>query len=110
MLGDGAGHPAFQKWLSDFTRTVFQPAYDFEILANSGNTDAWNKVVKTFCERGEYILCEEYTFSSAQTVWIPMGCRGVPVAMDAGGLSAIDLERVLSSWNVTHPGIKRPHV
>lgn len=35
-----------------------------------------------------------------------MGCRAVPIKMDAASMSADDLERKLSEWDVTHPGIK----
>jgi hypothetical protein len=63
---------------------VFQPAsLDFEILMNSGNTDGWCKVVRMLCEPGDFILVEQYTYSSSQARWIPMGCIGVPIKSDS---------------------------
>jgi len=88
------------KWATEFTKLVHQPAYsDFQILLNAGNTDAWNKVVRLLCEAGDYILCEEHTYPSAQALWIPMGIKAVPVAMDAQGMRADDLEKILANWD-----------
>jgi aromatic amino acid aminotransferase I len=90
---------------------VFQPAsLDFEILMNSGNTDGWCKVVRMLCEPGDFILVEQYTYPSSQAMWIPMGCIGVPIKSDSQGMEPGDLERVLASWEETHPGLKRPHL
>jgi aromatic amino acid aminotransferase I len=99
------------KWARDFTEKVFRPAYsDFEILLTSGNTDGWCKVVRMLCEPGDFILCEEHTYPSAQALWIPMGVKAVPVKLDSEGMRADRLDEVLASWDSTHPGIKRPHL
>ncbi|KAK0457665.1 PLP-dependent transferase [Desarmillaria tabescens] len=103
------------SWLLQFThefmRTVFQPGYgNYETLLNEGNTDGWNKVVSLLCESGDCIIIEKYTYSSAQALWIPMGCKGVPIDMDEEGMRADALEDVLQQWDVKRPGEKRPHV
>lgn len=49
------------------------PGYsDFEIRLNSGNTDAWNKIMNILCEFRDHILAEEHTYPSLQAVWAPM--------------------------------------
>ncbi|KAF9008144.1 aromatic aminotransferase Aro8 [Hymenopellis radicata] len=103
------------KWLLDYAREfvnrVFKPQYkDFDVLLHMGNTDGWTKVVNLLCEYGDYIIVAEYTFSTAQAVWIPMGCKGVPIKMDASGMRADVLEETLRDWDITHPNVKRPHV
>jgi aromatic amino acid aminotransferase I len=111
ILGSGAGDPNLRRWAYDFTTRVFQPGYaDFEILLHSGNTDGWCKVVRLLCEPGDLILCEEHTYPSAQALWIPMGCKAVPIKMDSDGIEPESLEKMLATWDTTHPFVKRPHL
>lgn len=73
----GPGDITLRNWASNFTREVFQPAYDdWEIILNGGNPDEWGKVVRTLCEPGDCILCEQHAYPSAQAVWAPMGVQG----------------------------------
>lgn len=78
QYGTANGNTALLSWLKEFTKKVFQPArHDFEVLVNSGNTDAWGKIMRLLCEPGELILCEEFTYPTAQATWTPLGCRAV---------------------------------
>ncbi|KAK0225502.1 PLP-dependent transferase [Armillaria fumosa] len=105
------GLPWLLNYTHEFTRTVFRPAYkNFEVLLNEGNTDGWSKVVNLLCEAGDFILIEKQTYPSAQALWIPMGCNGVPIEMDSEGMRSDALEDVLRRWDFDHPGAKRPHV
>ncbi|KAF5341482.1 hypothetical protein D9758_013938 [Tetrapyrgos nigripes] len=105
QYGTAHGSPTLSSFLHNFVSRVFRPAYsDFEILLNFGNTDAWNKVINILCEPGDPILIEQHTYASAQAVWAPMGCRGVPVGLDKDGVVPGDLERILSTWE----GERRP--
>ena len=110
-IGSGTGDQPLRDWAHEFTNTVFKPACsDFEILLNFGNTDGWNKIVRMLCEPGDFILVEQYTYPSAQALWIPMGCVGVPIKSDSQGMSPEDLDSVLTSWDEARPGVKRPHL
>jgi aromatic amino acid aminotransferase I len=110
-IGSGTGDQSLRDWAHEFTKTVFKPACsDFEILLNCGNTDGWNKIVRMLCEPGDFILVEQYTYPSAQALWIPMGCVGVPIKSDSQGMSPEDLDSVLASWEEARPGVKRPHL
>lgn len=65
QYGLSTGHPTLVKFAREFTEAVWQPATsDWEVLLHNGNTDAWNKIVRMLCESGDYILTEEYTFTS----------------------------------------------
>ena len=75
-----------------------------------GNTDAWAKVVSLLCEPGEHVLVEEFVYPSAQHFYIPLGCKGVPIAMDGDGLIPAALDDILRTWEETHPGARPPHV
>ena len=62
------------------------------------------------CEEGDYILCECYTYPSAQALWIPLGNLAVPIAMDSQGIRDVELEEILRTWDATHPRVRRPHL
>jgi aromatic amino acid aminotransferase I / 2-aminoadipate transaminase len=80
------------------------------VLLHPGNTNAWSKVVGLLCEKGDHILCESYTYPSSQALWIPNDNFAAPVAMDGEGITDVALEETLATWEVKHPGVKRPHV
>ncbi|KAK0457241.1 PLP-dependent transferase [Desarmillaria tabescens] len=106
-----AGFPWLLQYVQDFVSVVYQPAYkNYDVLMNDGSTDGWSKVVNLLCEPGNHIFLEKYTFPSTQAMWVPMGCKGVPLEMDANGIRADVLENTLREWDNTHPGVKRPHV
>ena len=107
----GPGAISLRSWATEFTRSVFQPGYDdWDVILNSGNTDGWSKVVRLLCEPGDYILCEQQTYPSAQAVWAPMGCKALPIQLDAEGMRADALEDCLSKWGISHPGVSRPRL
>ncbi|PYH91571.1 aromatic aminotransferase Aro8 [Aspergillus ellipticus CBS 707.79] len=111
QYGTGAGNAQLREWARDFTQLIHQPAYqDFNILLHPGNTNAWGKVVGLLCEEGDYILCESYTYPSAQAYWIPQKNYAAPIAMDGQGIRDHILEETLKAWDTTHPGVRRPHV
>jgi aromatic amino acid aminotransferase I / 2-aminoadipate transaminase len=80
------------------------------VLLHPGNTNAWSKVVGLLCEKGDYILCESFTYPSAQALWIPNEMLAAPVAMDGEGILDTTLEETLAGWDQTHPGVRRPHL
>ncbi|OJK04015.1 hypothetical protein ASPACDRAFT_1852931 [Aspergillus aculeatus ATCC 16872] len=111
QYGSGAGNAQLRQWCRDFTQHVHHPLCEsFDVLLHPGNTNAWSKVVNLLCERGDYILCEEFTYPSAQACWIPLGNYAAPVAMDAQGIRDDSLESTLAKWELNHPGILSPHV
>ncbi|KAL3474298.1 pyridoxal phosphate-dependent transferase [Aspergillus californicus] len=111
QYGTGAGNAQLRQWCHDFTTQVHKPAYsNYEIMLHPGNTNAWSKVVGLLCEEGDYILCESYTYPSAQAFWIPLGNYAAPVDIDRDGMRDDCLEDTLSTWEEKHPGVRRPHV
>lgn len=70
LAGTATGLAPLQAFIKEFTSVVFQPAYaNYDTLMNAGSTDAWSKICTTLCERGDGILCEEWTYPSA-ICWI----------------------------------------
>ncbi|BGP40422.1 hypothetical protein JCM10449v2_004384 [Rhodotorula kratochvilovae] len=111
QYGPCLGLTELRTFLHKFTHDVYQPAYaDFEVLLHEGNTAAWAKVCRLLLNSGDYVLLEEFSFPSSFGPWVPDGCKGVPIKMDEHGLRADDLDRVLTEWETTHPGERRPRV
>lgn len=95
----------------EFTSTIIQPAYgDWDILVHSGNTDGWAKIQGMLSTDGDNIFVEEYTYPSAQAVWIPKGSKAIPLEMDSQGIRADKLRETLVNWDNTHAGQKKPHM
>ncbi|QRV87930.1 aminotransferase class I and II protein [Ceratobasidium sp. AG-Ba] len=106
------GLPPFIEFVRNFTLKTFKPAYpDFQVLANSGNTDGWTKAAAILCQPGELILTEEWTYPGALLSPWPAGVRPFPVPIDGIGMVPEKLEALLRDWKEDeHEGKRRPHV
>ena len=65
------------------------------MIVSVGNTEAWDSTLRTFCSKGDTILVEEYTFSSALESANGQGVNTVPVTMDEFGIIP---EELMSRW------------
>src|SRR5436190_1255971 len=61
-----------------------------------------------FCERGDYILTEEYSFSTALETAAPMGVSACAVRMDEQGLLPGSLNELLTNWDAAVRGARKP--
>ena len=64
-----------------------------------GSTSSLDLAYRMFITRGECILTEEYTFSTAAETVRPMGVQCIGVKMDQEGLLPSDLDSILSNWD-----------
>lgn len=73
-----------------------------------GSTSAWDSTLRMFCEKGDYVIFENYTFASAlETAW-PLGIKTLSVAMDAEGLIPEALDEELLTWDESKRGARKP--
>lgn len=75
-----------------------------------GSTMAWDAALRILCERGDYILAEEYAFSSALETAGPLGIRIAAVKIDEQGLIPESMDEVLSNWDEKARGAAKPHL
>lgn len=61
-----------------------------------------------FCEKGDYIIVENYTFSSALETAIPLGINFLSIGMDDEGLIPEELDESLSTWDESERGVRKP--
>ncbi|KAF2020212.1 PLP-dependent transferase [Aaosphaeria arxii CBS 175.79] len=110
QYGSGAGNKKLLSLTRDLTERMHAPPCEYECLLHPGNTNAWSKVVGLLCEDDDYVIVDEFTYPSAQALWIPLGIKATPVSADEEGLSAKGLQKLLESWDEAKQGRKRPSV
>lgn len=88
---------------------IHNPPYaDWGCCLTTGNTSAWDSALRMFCEKGDCIIVDEYSFSSAlETAWT-FGVNTLPVAMDDQGLIPEALNSLLSNWDAGIRGARKP--
>ncbi|KIJ57164.1 hypothetical protein M422DRAFT_57580 [Sphaerobolus stellatus SS14] len=111
QYSSATGAKVIQDFIRDFTEIAFTPAFgDWQTLVHSGNTDGFHRAALSLLNSGEYLITEEWSYPSAMSNVKPAGVKIVGIKVDGQGMSAIDLERVLTTWDEKERGAKRPHV
>ncbi|KAJ5690148.1 hypothetical protein N7462_004540 [Penicillium macrosclerotiorum] len=107
--GQGTGSVQMLRFVTEHTELLHQPPYDdWGCCLTVGSTSAWDSTLRMFCEKGDYIVVEDYTFASAlETAW-PLGVKTVSVAMDEQGLIPESLDTLLSEWDETQQQARKP--
>jgi aromatic amino acid aminotransferase I len=68
----------------------------------------WFITLSTLCNPGEGYFTEEFTYPSAPATSVPLGVKPVAVKLDAQGMRADDLRKVIEEWDVdARGGMKR---
>ncbi|KAL4812583.1 pyridoxal phosphate-dependent transferase [Aspergillus spinulosporus] len=104
--GHAAGSPHLLRFITEHIELVHNPPYrDWRTFLSCGATAALEVALRIFCNRGDWILTEQYTYSGTLDSAIVTGARVHGVEMDADGLRPDALERTLVSWD-TSKGMK----
>jgi aromatic amino acid aminotransferase I len=99
QYGNSAGAPELVNFIKKHTEIIHNPPYqDWEIILTVGNTHAWDSTIRTFTNRGDTILAEKYTFSSASECARSNGLNIAPVEVDLEGIIPEELEKQLANW------------
>lgn len=61
-----------------------------------------------FLERGDFLITEEFAFSSAVETALPMGVKMAPVKLDEQGLIPEALDTLLTNWDEKTRGARKP--
>ncbi|KAI3402376.1 ARO8 [Candida oxycetoniae] len=104
QYGYTEGQPELVAFLKEHTEMIHKVPYeDWDVIASVGNTESWDSTLRTFCSRGDTVLVEEYTFSSALETANGQGVNTVPVAMDEYGIIPRALETLMAQWKGNKP-------
>lgn len=99
QYGSTFGLPEFLQFIKEHTDMVHKVPYEnWDVIVSVGNTEAWDSTLRTFCSKGDTILVEEHTFSSALESANGQGVNTVPVTMDEFGIIPEKLEELMSRW------------
>ncbi|SCU88401.1 LANO_0D01992g1_1 [Lachancea nothofagi CBS 11611] len=108
QYGFSMGQPELLSFVRDHTQLIHNMKYsDWDVLATTGNTCSWESTLRIFCNRGDTILAEQYTFSSSIYAAEAQGINVFPVPLDEHGLIPERLETILDNWN---PETKKPKI
>ncbi|KAJ1953456.1 hypothetical protein EC988_002986 [Linderina pennispora] len=100
QYGNGRGVPSYSKFAMEHTERVHNPKYsDWDVVVSSGNTDAFVKALMLFCEHGDTLLVDEWTYPAIMETVAPMGIELAPVAMDSQSIVPEALDKVVAEWD-----------
>jgi aromatic amino acid aminotransferase I len=109
--GLGTGSAQLLRFVTEHTELVCNPPYaDWQCALSVGSTSSLEQTYRIFCERGDYVLSEEYTFSSAVEAALPLGIKFVGVKMDSEGLVPESMDEILSNWDEKARGARKPYI
>lgn len=99
QYGYTEGQKELNNYLKEHTELIHKLPYeDWDLILSVGNTEAWDSILRTFCNKDDTILVEEYTFPSALETANAQGITQFPVPIDAFGIIPEKLETILDNW------------
>ncbi|KAH7254912.1 Aromatic/aminoadipate aminotransferase 1 [Fusarium solani] len=110
--GQGHGSAQLLRWITEHTELVHDPPYsDWACTMTLGSTSSLDFAFRMLTQHGDYILSEEYTFSTAVESGAPMGIKVAGVKMDEEGLLPDSLDYILTNWDPEkRDGAQKPRV
>ncbi|KAE9377414.1 PLP-dependent transferase [Stipitochalara longipes BDJ] len=98
--GHAAGSQALLRFITEHVEVVHNPPYkNWGTCLSCGSTSALEVALRIFCNRGDSILTESYTYPGLIEAAHLLGVHTFGIEMDAGGLIPEDLERTLHTWD-----------
>ena len=98
--GNAIGSPHLVRFLTEHMEIVHDPPYsDWNVCLTCGSTSSMEIALRIFCNVGETVLSEEYTYPGFPEVAAVVGVRVQGVTMDSDGLRSDTLDEILSTWD-----------
>lgn len=100
--GNAVGSPHLLRFITEHVEIVHDPPYaNWGTCLTAGATSAMEIVYRIFCNRGDNILMEEYTYPGTLEGAKALGLKIHGVHIDAKGASAEHLSHILSTWEIS---------
>ncbi|XRM44803.1 hypothetical protein ABZX51_007915 [Aspergillus tubingensis] len=97
-LANGSAH--LLRFITEHVELAHNPPYaDWATFLSCGATAATEAAFRIFCNRGDTILAEQYTYPGTLESAALNGVNVQGIEMDEDGLRADALDEVLSSWD-----------
>lgn len=98
--GHAAGSQALVRFVTEHVEMVHNPPYkNWGTCLSSGSTSALEVALRVFCNRGDTILTERFTYPGLLAAANLLGVRTHGVEMDDSGLRPEHLELILRTWD-----------
>lgn len=111
--GQATGSAQLMRWVTEHTELVCNPPYaDWRCSLTVGSTGALEQAFRMFLDRqrGDSMITEEYSFSTALETAAPLGIKVVGIKMDQQGLIPESMDEILSGWDAHERGARKPHL
>ncbi|KAK9413677.1 hypothetical protein SUNI508_11758 [Seiridium unicorne] len=100
--GFSAGSPQTLRYITEHVEMVHNPPYeDWESCLTCGTTSALEIALRVFCNLGDTVLVENYTYTGTISSIHAQGLNALGVEMDQYGLSPTDLNEKLENWDLS---------
>ncbi|KAF4825419.1 Aminotransferase swnA [Colletotrichum siamense] len=98
--GYSAGSPQALRFVTEHIELIHRPPYeDWDCSLTCGTTSALDIAFRIFCNPGDTILTEHYTYSGTMTCAKAQGLHILGIEMDELGLVPNDLDQKLQYWD-----------
>lgn len=111
--GQATGSAQMIRYLTEHTEIVYKPPYaDWQVCQTIGSTGALEEALRMFCDkdRGDSVLTESFSFSTALETVGPLGVKAYGVEIDDQGLIPEKMDEMLSNWDAEARGSRKPHL
>ncbi|AET41074.1 bifunctional 2-aminoadipate transaminase/aromatic-amino-acid:2-oxoglutarate transaminase Ecym_7228 [Eremothecium cymbalariae DBVPG len=109
QYGNSRGQRELVSFLKEHIVKFHQIPYsDWDVLITAGSTQAWDASLRLFCNPGDSVLLESWTYSSSVEAAEAQGMYCVGVEIDGHGVVPEKLEWLLQNWDDLHPGRSLP--
>ncbi|OGM51139.1 L-kynurenine/alpha-aminoadipate aminotransferase [Aspergillus bombycis] len=100
--GPTVGSPSLVRFLTEHVEIMHHPSYaDWRVSLTSGSTAALEIAFRIFCNRGDTVLAEQFTYPGAIEGAKLLGLAFEGVEMDVEGLRPAALQRILREWDLS---------
>ncbi|KAH7102072.1 L-tyrosine:2-oxoglutarate aminotransferase [Auriculariales sp. MPI-PUGE-AT-0066] len=103
QYSSGRGIDKAIEVVQQLNEVLHKPPHN-HVIMTSGSIDALSKCFRMFCDQGDTILCEEFSFPGTINAPLAMGVRWAPVRIDEDGIIPEELESVLTMWDEKKAG------
>ncbi|PNY24716.1 Aromatic amino acid aminotransferase, partial [Tolypocladium capitatum] len=101
------GPPELIDFFSSHVKAIHNPPYkDWETCLSCGSTAAIDIALRMFCNRGDWVLTEQFTYTGTMIAAEKQGLKLLSIRMDDRGLDPADLDLKLSNWDTAQRGQK----
>lgn len=111
--GQSTGSAQMMRFLTEHTEIVCQPPYaDWRVCQTIGSTGSLEQALRMFCDkdRGDSVLTEDFSFSTALETIAPLGIKAFGCKIDDQGLIPEAMDELLSNWDEASRGARKPHL